>query len=796
MSPTDSAALSRRTVILAGAAAVPVLAAGSALLTATPVHAATAADFALVRTQWLGTLIGDYSLTDATVQNYVTASAAEAQTLWTSLVTTANRTYLWADLNSSSVSAIQRNAIGRLRALALALRSPGSSLYQNAGLKADLLAAVDWFLANKYGVTSMYDNWWDFQIGIPLALNDFCVLLYDDLTASQIATAMTAIKRYAPTPTSTGGATSTGANRNWACSIAILRGALSQDSAIIADAKTAYTTVFPYVSGGDGFYTDGGFIQHKYFSYNGGYAVSLLQYLTYSMVATAGTPWAFTAPRVAEVYDWVQHNYAPWIYAGAFMDMTRGRGLSRFYETDHRVGRLTIATLLQLAAVFPAAQALTVRAQCKGWIDADAFLPFFTYDKAPIEQVRLASIVQGRAVMADAGIAAAAESTQTVVATSMARAVHRRPAFPYAVAMDSTVIKPYESANNENLQGWYTGEGAVYLYLPGQTGQWANQYWPTADKYRIPGTTVDTKTLALGAGRGSANTWTGGALLDGDAALGMSLKFAVQTLTGRKSWFCLDDVIACLGAGISSTDGTTIESIVENRNIGPNGQTIPVVDGAAVLATPGSSPSTLHPNWAWIPNTGGYVFPGGTTIKAMREDRTGKWTDMDHRGVYDDTTTYSRRFVTFWFDHGVSPSNAGYAYLQLPGATQAQTAGMAASTEVAVVANTAEVQAVTRAGTGTTMANFWTAGAPKTAGIQLDNRASVVVTRTGGRLSIAVSDPTQVVAGAVTVTIDGPATGVVQADPGVTVLALTPNVKLSVDVTGAAGASFVARFSV
>lgn len=800
MSSNDSTppttGIARRTVVLAGAAAVPVLVAGAALLPADSARAATAADYAKVRTQWLSTLIGTYSLADSTVQQYVTASAAEAQTLWDGLNTSAGRTYLWSDLDSSTVSAIQRNNMGRLRQLALALKSPGSSLYQNATLKADLRSALDWFLANKYGVANRYDNWWDFQIGIPLALNDFCVLLYDDLTSAQVTTAMNAIKRYSPTPTSTGGATSTGANRNWACSIAILRGALSQDTATIADAKNAYADVFPYVTGGDGFYTDGGFIQHQFFSYNGGYAVSLLQYLTYSMVATAGTPWAFTAPRVAEVYDWVQRNYAPWIYAGAFMDMTRGRGLSRFYETDHRVGRLTIATLLQLAGVFPAAQALTVRAQCKGWIDRAAFLPFFTYDKAPIEQVRLASIVAGRAVVTDAGIPTAAESTETVVATSMARAVHRRPGFAYGVAMDTTLIKPYESANSENLQGWYTGEGAVYLYLPNTTGHWANQYWPTANKYRIPGTTIDTKTLALGAGRRSANTWAGGATLDGDAALGMSMKFENQTLTGRKSWFCIDDTIVCLGAGIASTDGNTIETTIENRNIGPNGQTVPVINGASVLATPSSTPTSFSANWAWIPNMGGYVFPSGGTIKGLREDRTGKWTDMDHRGVYDDTTAYTRRFITFWFDHGVSPANAGYAYIQLPGATQAQTAGLASSTDVTVVANTADVQAVKRASTGTTMANFWASGAGSAGGIQTDKRASVVVTRVNGRLSVAVSDPTRAVTGPVTLTLSGPATGTLQADPGVTVLSLTPDVRIAVDVTAAAGRTFVARFSV
>ena len=783
-----------RCTVLIGGVATTVFAAATTLNRAGRAAADDLSDFARVRAQWLSTLVGAYDLADPVIQKYVSDSADAARPLWSTLNTAAGRTYLWADQDSSTVSAVQRNNIGQLRTLALALKSPGSDLYENATLKSDIVSALDWFLANKYGpAVHSYDNWWDWQIGIPLALNDFCVLLHDDLSSAQIATAMTAIAHYAPTPTVTGGATSTGANRNWACSIAIVRGALIEDADTIAQAKTAILDIFPYSTSGDGFYPDGGFIQHQYFAYSGGYGISLIQYLTYSMIACAGTAWAFTADQLGEVFDWVEHNYLPWIYLGAFMDMNRGRNLSRFYDNDHRSGRLTTATLLQLASVLPAQQAATVLSQCKGWIVGDTYLPFFTFDPVPIEQPRISSMVIGRALVSNDAVRTAAESTQTVVATSMARAVHRRQKFAFAIAMDTTAIKPYESANQENLEGWYTGEGAVYMYLPGKLGHWPNEYWPTANKYRIPGTTIDTKTLALGTGRGSTNTWAGGAVLDSNAAVGMGVDFAKQTLTGKKSWFCINDAIVCLGAGISSVDGHVIESVIEQRNIGPNGQITPVIDGAPALVAPSSTPSTFTPNWAWIPETCGYVFPEGSQIKAVREDRTGKWTDMDHRGVYDDTTLYSRRFITLWFDHGVSPSNASYAYLQLPGATQAQTAGEAASMDLGILANTDLVQAATRE--GVTMANFWSADAPKTNGISVDAPVSVVVSREGGELAIAVSDPTQLLTDDVTVTVEGSAARTLSVDPGVTVLGSKGQVSVRVSVKGAAGRTFVARFS-
>ncbi|BBA98169.1 putative polysaccharide lyase [Actinacidiphila reveromycinica] len=790
-----SRGITRRSTLLAGAALAPAWFLGSALGAPARAAAATAADFAKVRSQWHDTLIGSYSASDPVIAGYVQDAADAADGLWSTLDTSASRTYLWADLDSGTVSAVQRDVIGRLRQLALAYASPGSSLSGNAELLADIRSALDWFLAHKYGVAASYDNWWDFQIGIPLALNDTCVALYDQLSASEIGTATAAVARYLPDPSRVGGAAATGANLNWTCAVTTVRGALSQDAAVIGSAMTAIAGLYPYSTAGDGFYPDGGFVQHKVYAYNGSYGVSLLQYLTYLLVALQGTPWAATADQVQRVFTWTQANYVPWIYRGAFMDMVRGRALSRFYETDHRIGRLTGATLLQLARLFPAGQALTVRSQVKGWITTDTYQDFFGYDPVPLEQVRTSSIALGRAVVADQAIPVGPESTTSVVATSMARIVHRRPAFAFAIAMDTTAIKPYESANAENLEGWYTGEGATYLYLATQPGHWTNAYWPTANKYRVPGVTLDTKTLALGTNRGSTNTWAGGALLDGNVAAGMGLSFAVQTLTGRKSWFCVDDIVVCLGAGITSTDGHTVESVIENRNTGPNGQANVHVDGAVVLSTPSSTPTVVQPRWIHVDNLGGYVFPVGGHVTMVREDRTGKWTDMDHRGVYDDTTAYTRRFVTLWVDHGVSPSGGSYRYIQLPAATSAQTAAFAASNDV-TVENSPQVQAVRRAGAGIAMANVWQAGAPKAGGIQVDRTASVVTQRKDGTLSVAVCDPTQRLTGTVTVTVDGAVSAVTSADPGVTVLATTPDVRLAVAVGGAAGKSFVARFAV
>lgn len=510
--PLSRPGVSRRN-LLRSAALVPAVAgaaAGGPASAAAGSSATPDAGFDVVRRQWLETLVAPDN-SDPVVARYVRDSAAVAAELWRTMNTSGTRSFLWADLDSSTIPAVQRNNIGRLRQLALALKTPGSALSGDRRLTADLISAFDWFLADKYGVTDIYGGWWDWQIGIPLALNDFCVLMYDELSAAQIATAMAAIARYEPDPRVIGSGKATSANLNWTSAVTLMRGALSRDADTMKLAKSAWAGMFPYSSDGDGFYTDGGFVQHVHYSYNGSYGVSLLQYLTYGVVAARGTAWAFSPEAIDRVVSWVQDNYLPWMYDGAFMDMTRGRALSRFYETDHRIGRLTTATLLQLAQAFPAEQALALKSRIKSYLTADTFQPFFVYDPIPIEQVRIPSIAEARAVLADRSIPAAGELVTTRVATSMARAVHRRPGFAYGVAMDRHAIYSFETANKENELGWYTGEGAVYVYVPEQVGHWGDMYWPTADKYRVPGVTRDRRTLPPGVSRYTFNEWAGGA---------------------------------------------------------------------------------------------------------------------------------------------------------------------------------------------------------------------------------------------------------------------------------------------
>ena len=61
--------------------------------------------------------------------------------------------------------------------------------------------------------------------------------------------------------------------------------------------------------------------------------------------------------------------------------------------------------------------------------------------------------------------------------------------FSFGLSMSSSRIKRYETMNNENLQGWHTGDGMLYLYND-DLNQFNQDFWATVDPYRLPGITM------------------------------------------------------------------------------------------------------------------------------------------------------------------------------------------------------------------------------------------------------------------------------------------------------------------
>ncbi|WP_061300037.1 polysaccharide lyase 8 family protein [Herbidospora cretacea] len=463
-------------------------------------------------------------------------------------------------------------------------------------------------------------NWWNWEIGLPKRLLDVAILVghrSDDLIA--------AVDHFVP-PWRLWfySGTSTGANRTDLCLVTLLNGILSRDPAKIGRAVEALSPVFRYVTEGDGLYRDGSFIQHSTVPYQGTYGVSMLHGIGAIRATVRNTPWEITDPALQNVVDSVGHSFLPFLHEGRMMDLVSGRAISRRPDGDRRRGQ--------------------------AFADAIDLL----------------------------GVPARPQPVGHRLMRASARAVHRRPTWVAALSMASDRVAHYEHGNGENPRGWHTGAGMLYWWGEGHGAHYSGDFWHTVDPYRLPGTTVSTKRLPDGAGGAWGENcpparWVGGASDGTYATVGQHLFGLESTLEARKSWVFLDDMVVCLGAGITCRDGVPVETIVDNRRT--------------------RARLTVGDGWAHLEGHGGYVFDGALHVE---------------QGEY----------TTLWLDHGTDPAGASYFYALLPNADLATTK----AARVAVVANTPDCQAVTAG--GLTAVNFWRPGT--VAGITVDEPSAVL----------------------------------------------------------------------
>jgi hyaluronate lyase len=376
---------------------------------------------------------------------------------------------------------------------------------------------------------------------------------------------------------------------------------------------------------------------------------------------------------------------------------------------------------------------------------------------------------------------------------SMDQAVHLRPGWGFALSMSSSRVYNYESINSENLHGWFQGDGMTYFYNS-DLGQFSDDFWPTVDPYRLPGTTVDTTTRANSSGQSylSPKNWVGGATLFTNGVAGMDLAPYNSTLTAKKSWFMFDDEVVCLGAGITCSGSADIQTTAVNRKISSGNTNAFVVDGITMPTTLGWQTNRANTTWCSLDAMGGCYFPGGATVDALRQARTASWSQINSGGTTSSTT---KNYLTLWFDHGVKPANVNYAYVLLPNYTTAQVSSYAASPEMTILQNSTNAQAVKETTLNVVAANFWNDGTNTVDLITVNKKASVMTQETTTGLSVAVSDPTQTNTGSILVTLNVAANSIASTDPAITVTQLRPTIQMTANVSGTLGRSLLAKFN-
>ncbi|MEU4330433.1 polysaccharide lyase family 8 super-sandwich domain-containing protein [Nonomuraea dietziae] len=679
----------------------------------------------------------------------------------------------WADLQGADGNTVHAVAL-RLQSISLAYATVGSRRYGDAETAASVVRALTWMHAERYRPGKPETgNWYGWEIGAPNYLLHNLVLLGEAVPAELRAGLLDAIGHFVPDPArrKVSGVPEVGGNLADKVSITVRRGLLSGDAAVTTMGRDKLSPVFDHTSSGDGWYPDGSLIQHFYFAYTGGYGNALLGSTATVFALLGGTPWDLTDPDRGNVTRWIFDGFEPVMFRGQLLANVRGRGISRPHDNDYAVARSALAAMTVLAQAASPEDRQRIAALVAEHAASGGF-----YETATVGQIALARRLTS-------GVAPRGDLTLTKVYAGMDRFVHHRPGYAFTVAGRSSRVGAYEAGNNENLRGWYTGDGMTMLYNADRT-QYTDGFWPTVDSYRLPGVTNATRESYPRTAKDTA--WYGFRQSDphtGGVALGDLSAFGMRTqaerdyhsrqpidLTARKSWFTFGDTIVALGADISASD-VAVQTTVENR------------------MNPGEV--RTGEGWMHIEGTGGYLFPEGMP-QSRRESRTGRWSEI---GVHA-SDEITREYETVWFDHGAAPKQASYAYYVLPGSSAEETAELAARPKVRIADNSAQVQsAIEERGANSRLAaTFWSC-ATAASTVRAYGPAEVAMRQEGSTLEVAVSDPTWRQSQTL-VEIARTGREVISADPRVTVLSTSPTIRLAVDTAGALGAAVTVQVKV
>ncbi|GGT00573.1 polysaccharide lyase 8 family protein [Streptomyces griseoviridis] len=769
---------------------------------------ASADEFDHLRSTWRGLILGaGFSPTAEPFASKLAQLGTSAAAWRTAMSPTAGSLWpqmVWldpepdTDTASYTYSAQIQLTLQRLRSMAEAYAQPGTGLTGDTGYARDVVAGLRHVVTDVYHAgQAPYGNWYNWQIGGPQALLDAAIILHDHVDDELRAAITAAVGAFVPdSAVASYSGTSTGANRVDLCRTIALSGLVGADAGRLSVAAAALSPVFPYVTSGDGLYRDGSFVQHTWVPYAGSYGADLFSGLSLLFALLAGSRWEITDPARENYFDAVERAWAPFLFNGLCMDAVSGRAISRGVppgtsagaNDDHLRGHAIIASIVALGRAASAEQNARWRALAKGWVQR-------AYFSAPHTDPMLGvyKLAQLQEVANDSTVKPLPEPLEHRLFPSQDRAVHRRTGWAACLSMASERIAHYEWGNGENLRGWHTGAG--WLSWWGDdfgNEQYSQGFWATVDPYRLPGTTVSRKRLADGEGgqwgaeRPDAR-WVGGTTDGTYAAVGQHLKGLSSTLEARKSWFFLDEGIVCLGAGITAADGQAVDTVVDNRRLGGDGAAALTVDGRRMPGGSGWTRTFTDPGWAHLAGHGGYVFPEGGRVTALREERTGRWSDIR---TGSSTEPVTDRYLTLYVDHGTDPVDAGYAYVLLPGAGAARTASRAAGARglLRTLVNTPEAQGVHVPSLGVTAVNFWAEGSA--AGLTVSAPCSVLVRHgRGGTATVCVADPTRELT-ALTVTWDHRVTSVVSRPGTVRAASTGRELKLTFgSLTAEAGAT-------
>ena len=750
------------------------------------------ADYKKIRENWLEYLTGVPNksniakMSKEELEETYLGNEKQADTSYAKLNKNQDRTFLIEGYENMGDGVHVMRTYENIKNIAKAYATPNTKYYKNPEIKKELIEYLDWLYDNAYheGLPEN-GNWWQWELGIPKHLNDIMVLLYDDvpyekrmkyLKASQYFQPFAEYSGVSPSAsysTSPDKRISTGGNRIDTSIISFLRGVLMEDKVQVIDGAKAVADVGEYVTTRDGFYKDGSFIQHGNVAYNGTYASVLFDGLGSVLWLATGTQFEVKDERIDNVYESILNGYKYLFINGGINDSVSGRATSRDNSSDISRGKdlLTSLSLLSIGA------GKEYQDEIKSLIKTVA-LENNSYNTIDKISNKIAKAIIRDIINDDSIKTLKVEGTKVYGAMDRAVSINEKGG-KFVLSMHSSRIANYETMNNENVKGWYIGDGMTYVY--GTDSETFTEYWPTVDRYHLPGVTNSLRERGDKSGERRGQTtskaWVGGSCNGKEAFVGMDMISWNKATEMRKSYFMTDDgAILIAASNINSKDGevhTTIDNrIIKDGKIILNGKEI---KEDTVIENPQNISLNFNENYKG--ENIGYKVVYAPQLNLKKETRTGSWKEIG--GTLSEEI--SKDYFTVYINHGKNPKKSGFAYIILPMYTQEEVDNYDVS-RFEIVKLDKEAHIIKDKKSGVTGINFWKDSPTKELGIKAYSTLSVLLKENDEFLELWVSDPTQLANYKSVLEVDGKYEVIESSTENIQAITSEEKIKIKIDL--------------
>lgn len=756
----------------------------------------TSEDYKAARQKWKLKLVGSPETNDLTndaIREKVEAIDRQAKDRLATMNRSADRVILWGTEPPVESDELSKQYSG-LRALALAYSTYGAELYQNKEILDIVVEGVEWMYQHMYGEAEMEErgwrsahafNWYFWYVSAPDCLCDIFYCLEEVFTLEDRRKYLACFE-WCSTFMRHWFARDAALSRIWtgtkvgiACENPDwMYGEYVDLDMLLGLGETEEGPRIDYVQ-----WTHG-------MPYNNHYGILNLERILSVVSTLAGTPVEFLNPKQYNQFMLIKYMYEAAMHKGQAFMMFCGRW-TNFVES-HEGGKI-LGFATQMYGMFGK--------------DEDEYLASFI--KRGSQNPTTVAAMKRFASIQAAQIVESILNDESIVVSEYEyahawftgdRAAQHRNNYAVAIAMSSKREPAWESINSSNKTGWHTGDGATFIYTDYDTHQYDGDNFVTKNlnvAYRIPGTTEDSRERVARSIKyiyrcAPTNSYAGSMQIE-DKYILASMDFASYNFEGednepddsgsggglpphkndlraKKSWFCFDDEIVCLGAGINSTMNSPVHTTVDHKRIVTDELGI-YVDGDGKMPAEAFEKCYTGTKWALMEGHAGYVFAWGGDVSCRR---------------YTCETANGQDFFEIGIDHGKNPIDGTYAYAILPYASIEKLDKYSRDPDVVILSNTDKVQAVEEKGLGIRCYAFHAPAS--TSGVTVDEACLVTVTRD----TIAVSDPTRELE-KITLTLDK-AVKVVSAHEKMSASVTDGRTVIEIDVSGANGRKYELKY--